>query len=413
MADNLRIFGNTYNNAVGVKMTDTNGNEVTYEKAGETVPEPEPLDVDFIDYDGTLLYTYTAQEFLNLTALPPNPSHDGLTAQGWNWSLADAKEYVGSYKKLDIGQMYVTDDGKTRIHIYSVTNQDTIIRFQQSVSNGVIVNWGDGSATETYSGTTAANHAHRYSVVGNYTITLEVADGTTLSFPGSSGSTGYSIYGQRGNTAATNAYARASEIVGINIGSNVSSIGDYVFYNCYSLREITIPQDVTITGNYVFAYCSLSGVVIPPNAITTGSGYSLFGTCSSLKRVSLPHEITSIANTMFMYCASLSKITISDSVTSIEQSGFQQCRSLREIIIPPYVTSIGATAFQYCMGIGEYFLLPTTPPTLSATTAFPTDSPGSKVFYVPYSADHSVLNAYKTATNWSTFASYMQEEPQS
>lgn len=34
MADNLRIFGNTYNNAVGVKMTDTNGNEVVYTAGG-------------------------------------------------------------------------------------------------------------------------------------------------------------------------------------------------------------------------------------------------------------------------------------------------------------------------------------------------------------------------------------------
>ncbi len=34
MADNLRVFGNTYNNAVGVKLTDTNGNEVVYTAGG-------------------------------------------------------------------------------------------------------------------------------------------------------------------------------------------------------------------------------------------------------------------------------------------------------------------------------------------------------------------------------------------
>ena len=32
--------------------------------------------------------------------------------------------------------------------------------------------------------------------------------------------------------------------------------------------------------------------------------------------------------------------------------------------------------------------------------------------YVPYSSDHSILEAYKTATNWSTYASLMVEEPQ-
>lgn len=44
MADNLRIFGNTYNNAIGVKMTDTNGNEVVY-TAGGGLPEVGTSDI--------------------------------------------------------------------------------------------------------------------------------------------------------------------------------------------------------------------------------------------------------------------------------------------------------------------------------------------------------------------------------
>lgn len=50
-----------------------------------------PKDVNFIDYDGQLLYSYTADEFAELTELPPNPTNDGLTAQGWNWTLENAK----------------------------------------------------------------------------------------------------------------------------------------------------------------------------------------------------------------------------------------------------------------------------------------------------------------------------------
>ena len=59
--------------------------------SGGGTTEPEEKDVDFIDYDGTLLYSYTADEFLAMDALPPNPSHDGLVAQGWNWTLAEIK----------------------------------------------------------------------------------------------------------------------------------------------------------------------------------------------------------------------------------------------------------------------------------------------------------------------------------
>lgn len=74
-------------------------------------------DVNFYDYDGTCRYSYTAAEFAELTAMPANPTHTGLTAQGWNWSLSDAKTYVASYGKLNIGQIYITSDGKTRLYI--------------------------------------------------------------------------------------------------------------------------------------------------------------------------------------------------------------------------------------------------------------------------------------------------------
>jgi len=54
----------------------------------------------------------------------------------------------------------------------------------------------------------------------------------------------------------------------------------------------------------------------------------------------------------------------------------------------------------------EYHLLPTTPPTLANTNAFAGIVAGTKI-YVPVGS----LEAYQTATNWSTYASYMEEEP--
>jgi len=70
------------------------------------------------------------------------------------------------------------------------------------------------------------------------------------------------------------------------------------------------------------------------------------------------------------------------------------------------VTSIGASAFNGCYGMSEYHFKPTTPPTLANSNAFST-IPSDCIIYVPQGS----LNAYKTATNWSTYASHMQEEP--
>ena len=97
----------------------------------------EMKDVNFFDYEGTVLYSYTAAEFANLSELPSNPIHTGLTAQGWNWTLSDAKSFVASYGKLNIGQMYITSDGKTRLYIYIIepSNKTVPLYFSQTVSH--------------------------------------------------------------------------------------------------------------------------------------------------------------------------------------------------------------------------------------------------------------------------------------
>ena len=73
--------------------------------------------------------------------------------------------------------------------------------------------------------------------------------------------------------------------------------------------------------------------------------------------------------------------------------------------MPDDRTSIGNSTFSSCYGMAEYHFLPTTPPTLG-TTAF-NNIQSDCVIYVPTGS----LEAYQTATNWSTYASYMQEEP--
>lgn len=62
----------------------------------------------------------------------------------------------------------------------------------------------------------------------------------------------------------------------------------------------------------------------------------------------------------------------------------------------------------------EFHFKSTTPPTLAASSGiFPNmNEGGGRTIYVPYSSDHSILNAYKTASNWSALANYIEEESQ-
>ena len=71
-------------------------------------------DATFYDYDGTVIASYSLEEVQALTSLPDGPTHDGLTFQGWNWSLEAIKSM---YRAVNVGAIYTTNDGKTRIYI--------------------------------------------------------------------------------------------------------------------------------------------------------------------------------------------------------------------------------------------------------------------------------------------------------
>ena len=50
-----------------------------------------PKEVNFYDYDGTLVAAYTVAEAKALTALPDGPVHEGLVFQGWNWDAGQGE----------------------------------------------------------------------------------------------------------------------------------------------------------------------------------------------------------------------------------------------------------------------------------------------------------------------------------
>lgn len=408
-------------------------------------------DVIFIDYDGTVLYSYSASEFANLTAMPANPSHTGLTAQGWNWSLADAKAQLTAYPEagLTIGQMYITDDGKTRLYVHM--EEGRLHPYLGIGLNGtIVVDWGDGSSTDTLTGTSLTSvtvQDHEYAFSGDYLITLEVTSGSFQIY--GHGNTTYIL--RKANSTTTNVHRVYGNCVRrVELGLNVS-IGDYAFLYCTSLTSITIPSHVTSIGTYAFRVCSCLRSITIPSGVTgiqnytfnnnctdlisvaipssvTSLGTSAFASCYSLSRITLPSGVTSmgpyaldsirnltsltipsgvtsIGNYTLNGCTALTKVTIPNGVESLGVGALYGCWSLAKITIPASVTSIAASAFAACYGVSEYHFRPTTPPTLAATSAFTNIQSECKI-YVPQGS----LEAYQTATNWSTYASHMVEE---
>ena len=146
---------------------------------GGGTPEPVSVpakDVNFYDYDGRRVYAYTIAEAQALEALPAQPTHDGLTGQGWNYTLAQVNALTN---KANIGATYIPTDGKTHltINIAEYGRMVVPLYFNQTVANGVTIDWGDGSPPETLTGTGNRNTTHTYSAAGTYDITLDVTSG--------------------------------------------------------------------------------------------------------------------------------------------------------------------------------------------------------------------------------------------
>jgi len=350
-------------------------------------------DVNFYDYDGTPLYSYTLSEAQALTALPKGPTHDGLVFQGWNWTLEKVKALT---RPMNVGAMYITDDGKTRlkIRVWDKARSNVPLYISQTVTNGVTIDWGDGSARETLDGTGNVNTSHQYAKTGDYTIALTVADGCTLGFGRNSSS--YCVMG------STEMYCNLLQEA--NIGNQVTSISIHAFRSCWSLTSISLPNTVETISNFAFYFCfSLASVTIPDSVTSIES--SALRDCYSLVSISLPDSVTDIDIYMASNGYSLASVTIPDSVTSIGNFMFGSCRSLVRIIIPDSVTSISANAFQKCSSMAEYHLKPTTPPALADANAFD-GIPSDCIIYVPAGS----LEAYQTAANWGAYADYMREE---
>ncbi len=170
------------------------------------------------------------------------------------------------------------------------------------------------------------------------------------------------------------AFYECDSLTEVTIGNSVTTIGVCAFYGCKSLTEVTIPNSVTSIVGSAFSNCDSLTEVTIPNSVTTIGG-SAFNETAWLKNqtdefvivgngilikyngaggsVTIPNSVTSIGDGAFYECKSLTEVTIGNSVTNIGNVAFYDCDSLTKVTIPNSVTSIGQSAFQNCDSLTE------------------------------------------------------------
>ena len=139
----------------------------------------------------------------------------------------------------------------------------------------------------------------------------------------------------------------------------LTQIGSYAFWNCAALTEVILPSVKSIDV-YAFWYCTaMTDVVL--------------------------HNVTSIGNNAFQYCTSLKRVDLSSKVS---------------------IGSYNCNTFANCSALVSLILRDNTLSTVSNTSAFGNTpiASGTGYIYVP----GALVNTYKAATNWSTFAAQIR-----
>ena len=330
--------------------------------------------------NGGNTWTDTGNYRSGSTVLEQNSVDCGYIAPQYRWKAAPTSDYIcsGTSKYYKVYYEVSYDNGSTWQHV---------VPEQTKRGNLIEANSTDCGYVPTPKFTATYRDGTSYSATCNNSSTL--SSGETKAHTTDISAMTTVVIGNCVNQIGVMAFAQ--ECVDDNIG----------------LTSVTIPNSVTTIGDSAFfGNNSLSSITIPSSVRTIGQ--SAFNRCWSLRSVVIPNGVTKIDYLTFAVCHALSSVTIPNSVKIIDNKAFNGCNALTSIVIPSGVTQIASDCFYLCSNLTSVTCKATTPPTagLDIFNSTPIER-GTGYIYVPSGS----VNAYKTASGWSQYASRIQAIP--
>ena len=307
-------------------------------------------------------------------------------AEGKTFHLASGAAAVGTASGGGGGDPYpVRNDGKTHlwIKVDDLAWPSVDLYFKQSSANGIMVDWGDGTVESAGSSMTV-RPSHTYSETGLYEVTLYQASSSAYVNFNTFTTTTNCLMGGTGNEKMNNlGKLMAAELNNFRMtATNAKLVAAPIFRNCINLEKLTLVGTFT--------------------SLRLTSSTNLY----SLRSITMPDEVT----TFLIFGTgttepNLKDCKISSALTTIAASSFSECWSLSSIVIPAAVTTIGANAFANCYSMATITFEPTTPPTVANANAW-TNLPTTCVIHVPA----GTLADYTAAANYPDPATYAYVE---
>ena len=174
-------------------------------------------------------------------------------------------------------------------------------------------------------------------------------------------------------------------------GSQLTSINEFAFDYCISLKDIILPDNLTAVRYRAFFGSGLEELTIGANLIDLGDG--AFSGCRSLQNISVSEEnpnytsvdgvvfskdnavlcmfpagrsgsytvpayTVRIANYAFAEATSLTDVELNAGLTEISGYAFSQCTALNTPTLPASLITIGENAFEYCASMSGTLSIP-------------------------------------------------------
>jgi hypothetical protein len=225
---------------------------------------------------------------------------------------------------------------------------------------------------------------------------------------------GNAVYSSNGNCIiemATGTLIAGCKASVIPDDGSVTVIGAGAFVRC-PLTSIAIPDSVTTIEYGAFYECDeLESITFGTNSQLTSIGEHAFHECFGLTSISLPQSLVEIEAGAFYDCDGLEKITLGAALESIGEQAFFGCDGLTDIIIRSENVEIfddeytlsdtavihgyeGSTAQVYAEKYGREFveLMPYTPGDIDGKEGVTTDDAIYLVYHLIIGGDNYLVD---------------------
>ena len=180
------------------------------------------------------------------------------------------------------------------------------------------------------------------------------------SYPG--GAAGSYAVPTNATTIVSGAFEYSTGLTTVSIGTNVSSIGTFAFYDCPNLTAISVNAtnaffsstngilfDKNKTTLIQYPIANTGSYLVPGTVVNIGDG--AFGDAFGLTSIVILNGVTNIAQQAFYGCLNLSGVFLGNGVKTIGPNAFFYCSNLTDVVFPASLTSLGQYSFGGCLNL--------------------------------------------------------------